>query len=152
MQHLRLSIGFGTVGRWLAGAVHQHQSWLEADCGVDLSIVGVATRAAKAFAIVRMDSTSARCLIARPPDGHWPTILGRVAGESGLDGLAATESDILAEASNASLVVRRIDTPNCADPGLIYPEQSKLVAWRLRISDNQGCFTVGRGIVRQCPL
>ena len=44
MQHLRLSIGFGTVGRWLAGAVHQHQSWLEADCGVDLSIVGVATR------------------------------------------------------------------------------------------------------------
>src|SRR5262249_40791642 len=45
MQHLRLSIiGFGTVGRWLAGAVHRHQSWLEADCGVDLSIVGVATR------------------------------------------------------------------------------------------------------------
>ena len=45
MQQLRLSIvGFGTVGRWLATAVHQRRAWLAAECGVAISLVSVATR------------------------------------------------------------------------------------------------------------
>jgi homoserine dehydrogenase len=100
MRYLRLSIvGFGTVGRWLAGAVHRHRSWLEADCGVDLSIVGVATR--REGFLYREDGFDISALLDRASAGRpladYP---GARRWESGLDGLAATESDILAEASN----------------------------------------------------
>ena len=45
MRQLRLSIvGFGTVGRWLAAAVHRRRAWLAAECGVAISVVSVATR------------------------------------------------------------------------------------------------------------
>src|SRR5262245_1029013 len=100
MQHLRLSIiGFGTVGRWLAGAVHRHQSWLEADCGVDLSIVGVATR--REGFLYREDGFDISALLDRASAGRPLADYPRARRwESGLDGLAATESDILAEASN----------------------------------------------------
>src|SRR5262249_21982817 len=100
MRHLRLSIvGFGTVGRWLAGAVHRHRSWLETDCGVDLSIVGVATR--REGFLYHEDGFDISALLDRASAGRpladYP---GARRWERGLDGLAATESDILAEASN----------------------------------------------------
>jgi homoserine dehydrogenase len=42
---MRLSIvGFGTVGRWLAVAIDRRRSWLAAECGVAVSLFGVATR------------------------------------------------------------------------------------------------------------
>jgi len=45
MRVLRLSIiGFGTVGRWLAEAIHRRRAWLEGECGVAVSVVSVATR------------------------------------------------------------------------------------------------------------
>src|SRR5438552_8999530 len=45
MRQLRLSIvGFGTVGRWLAEAIHRRRAWLEAECGVVVAVVSVATR------------------------------------------------------------------------------------------------------------
>src|SRR5262249_36631039 len=100
MRRLRLSIvGFGTVGRWLAGAVHRHRSWVETDCGVDLSIVGVATR--REGFLYREDGFDISALLDRVSAGRpladYP---GAGRWESALDRLAATESDILAEASN----------------------------------------------------
>src|SRR5262245_34814169 len=102
MQHLRLSIiGFGTVGRWLAGAVHRHRSWLETDCGVDLSIVGVATR--REGFLYREDGFDISALLDRASAGRPLADYPRARRwESGLDGLAATESDILAEAVNTN--------------------------------------------------
>ncbi len=45
MRPMRLSIvGFGTVGRWLVVAIDRRRSWLAAECGVAVSLVGVATR------------------------------------------------------------------------------------------------------------
>ena len=100
MRHLRLSIvGFGTVGRWLAKAVHRHRSWLETECGVDLSIVGVATR--REGFLYREDGFDIGalldCVSAGRPLVDYP---GVRRWESALGGLAATECDALVEASN----------------------------------------------------
>src|SRR5262245_18269934 len=102
MQYLRLSIiGFGTVGRWLAGAVHRHRSWLKTDCGVDLSIVGVATR--RDGFLYREDGFDISALLDRASTGRPLTDYpGARRWESALDALAVTESHVLAEASNTS--------------------------------------------------
>ena len=113
MRHLRLSIvGFGTVGRWLAGAIHRRRSWLEGECGVELSIVGVATRREGflyhegGFDVgALLDRTaSGRALADHPSTRRWKTAL---------EGLAATESDVLAEASNIN--------PREPEPALRHP-------------------------------
>src|SRR5262245_36629607 len=102
MRHLRLSIvGFGTVGRWLAQAVHRRRSWLESECGVDLSIVGVATR--REGFLYREDGFDIGALLDRVSCGQplrdYP---GVRRWESALEGLAATESHVLAEASSTN--------------------------------------------------
>ena len=44
-MRLRVSIvGFGTVGRRLAAAIHRRHAWLEAGHGVDICIVSVASQ------------------------------------------------------------------------------------------------------------
>jgi homoserine dehydrogenase len=102
MRHLRLSIvGFGAVGRWLAGAVHRHRSWLETECAIDLSIVGVATR--RGGFLHREDGFDIPALLdlaaAGRPLADYP---GARRWETALEGLATTESDVLAEASNTN--------------------------------------------------
>src|SRR5215510_7186633 len=121
MRHLRDSIvGFGTVGRWLAGAVHRHRSWLETDCGVDLSIVGVATR--REGFLYREDGFDISALLDRTSAGRpladYP---GARRWESALDGLAATESDILVEASNTN--------PREPEPALSHIRQALQPRW-----------------------
>ncbi len=102
MRRVRLSIvGFGTVGRWLATAIDRRRSWLEAECGVDVAIVAIATRRdgfvyrEGGFDIAALlDSVAARRPLADTPNAQlWHTAL---------QGLAATESDVLAEASNTN--------------------------------------------------
>jgi homoserine dehydrogenase len=102
MRHLRLSIvGFGTVGRWLAEAVVQRQSWLQAECGVAVSLVGIATRRDgfvhrdAGFDIVPLleRASAGRSLADYPGTRRWSTAL---------EGLAQTESDVVAEASNTN--------------------------------------------------
>jgi homoserine dehydrogenase len=100
VRQLRLSIvGFGTVGRWVAAAIHRRRSWLEAECGVELSLVGVATR---------RDG-----FLYRDRGFDIPTLLaangGPLAYQTGthrcgtaIEGLTRTESDLLIEASNTN--------------------------------------------------
>jgi homoserine dehydrogenase len=102
MRHLRISIvGFGTVGRWLAGAIHRRPSWLQAECGVDLSIVSMATR--RDGFLHRENGFDIAALLDRAAAGRsladYP---GARRWETALEGLATTESDVLAEASNTN--------------------------------------------------
>jgi homoserine dehydrogenase len=102
MRRVRLSIvGFGTVGRWLAAAIDRRRSWLEAECGVDVAIVGIAThrdgfvyREGGFDIAALLDGVATRRPLADTPNAHlW---------RNALQGLAATESDVLAEASNTN--------------------------------------------------
>jgi homoserine dehydrogenase len=112
MRHLRLSlVGFGTVGRWLARAVHRRRSWLNAECDVDLSIVSVATRregfvhceGGFDLAVLLDHAAGGRPLMDCPGARRWETALA---------GLGETGSDILAEASNTD--------PRESEPALSY--------------------------------
>jgi homoserine dehydrogenase len=102
MRHIRISIvGFGTVGRWLAGAIDQRRAWLEAECGVDISVVSVATRrdgflhCENGFDIsALLDRVAAGKSLANYPGvRRWDTAVA---------GLAAIESDLVAESSNTN--------------------------------------------------
>src|SRR5262245_32395996 len=102
MRQIRLSIiGFGTVGRWLAEAIHRHRSWLEAECELAVSVVSVATRRGgfihrdaglDILALLKLASAG-RPLADYPGIKRWDTAL---------EGLQMTESDVLAEASNTN--------------------------------------------------
>lgn len=102
MRPMRLSIvGFGTVGRWLAVAIDRRRSWLAAECGVAVSLVGVATRrdgfiyrdAGLDIATLVDLASAGRSLADHPGSCRW---------DSALEGLTKTESDVLAEASNTN--------------------------------------------------
>ncbi|HET8851906.1 MAG TPA: hypothetical protein VFN02_05215 [Ktedonobacteraceae bacterium] len=44
MKQLRLSLlGFGTVGQWLAEALHTQQAWLQQEFGLVVTMISVAT-------------------------------------------------------------------------------------------------------------
>ena len=102
MKHIRLSIvGFGTVGRWLAEAVYRRGTWLERECGVAVSVVSVATRRGgfihceAGFEIPNLlNYLAAGKALADYPGVQW--------WENALEGLASTEYDVLAEASNTN--------------------------------------------------
>jgi homoserine dehydrogenase len=110
MRRIRLAIvGFGAVGRWLATAIWRRRAWLEAECGVAVSIVSVATRGGgfvhygDGFDIPRLLAIAegGRPLAEYPGARQWG---------SALDGLAQSESDVLAEASNTN--------PRVSEPAL----------------------------------
>jgi homoserine dehydrogenase len=102
MRQLRLSIiGFGTVGRWLAAAVHRRHIWLAAECGVAISVVSVATR--RDGFIHRDSGLDIPTLLDLTAAGHPLTDYpGAQRWDTALEGLAQTERDILAEASNTN--------------------------------------------------
>ena len=102
MRQIRLSIvGFGTVGRWLAAAIDRRHAWLEAECGVYVSVVSVATR--RDGFIHRDAGFEIPALLelasARRSLGDYP---GTRRWETALEGLAMTGCDVLAEASNTN--------------------------------------------------
>jgi homoserine dehydrogenase len=101
MRTLRLAIvGFGTAGRWLAAAIHRRRSFLEAECGVSMAIVAVATR--RGGFCYRADGLDVADLLARPAGLRWDDVPGAYWWASAGEGLAAAESDMLAEASNTN--------------------------------------------------
>lgn len=100
MRQIRLAIvGFGTVGRWLAEAVHRRREWLADACGAAVSVVSVATRRdGFVYREGGLDvptllelAAGGRPLAAHPGARRWA---------SALEGLAETEAEVLAEASN----------------------------------------------------
>jgi homoserine dehydrogenase len=116
MRHIRLAIvGFGTVGRWLAEAIHRRRGWLEDACGARVSIVSVATRregfvhraAGLDVPTLLALSASGRPIAAHPGARRW---------ETALEGLAETEADVLAEASNTD--------PRQPEPALSHIQQA----------------------------
>jgi homoserine dehydrogenase len=75
MIPLRLALlGFGTVGQWLAEALHTRRAWLQQEYGVVVTLISVGT--------------------AHPAVTHWTNVL---------EGLQATGGDVLAEATGATL-------------------------------------------------
>src|SRR6059058_6023465 len=112
MKQLCLTLlGFGTVGQWLAEALHIRQAWLQQEFGVVVTVIGVAT--AHHGLIYRDDGLDIPTLLdlvatrqpltAYPNVTHWTDIL---------EGLQATGGDVLAEATGATL--------RQAEPGLSY--------------------------------
>jgi homoserine dehydrogenase len=103
MKPLRLALfGFGTVGQWLAEALHTQRAWLEQEFGLVISVVGVAT--AHSGLIYRDDGLDIPTLLdlvatrqpltAHPKVTHWTNIL---------EGLHIINCDILAESTGATL-------------------------------------------------
>src|SRR6185503_5212385 len=102
MRQIRLSIvGFGTVGRWLAGAIDRRRAWLEAECGVAVLVVSIATRRdGFIYREAGFDIPSLLDLASagRPLDGYP----GIRRWDTALEGLAMTTSHVLAESSNTN--------------------------------------------------
>jgi homoserine dehydrogenase len=89
-------VGFGTVGQWLARTLDSQAERLAARYGVDVTVVGIANaRDGFVHADGGLDLGSAlalagagRTIAELPGARHWPTAL---------DGLRATEADLLVE-------------------------------------------------------
>jgi len=103
MRPLRLALfGFGTVGQWLAEALHTQRAWLQQEFGLVVSIIAVAT--AHHGLISRDDGldiptvldlvATRQPLAAHPKVTHWTNIF---------EGLQAISCDVLAEATGATL-------------------------------------------------
>lgn len=102
MRQLRLAIvGFGMVGRWLASAIQRRRSYLEAECGVGVILVGVGNR--RHGFICRDGGFDIPVLLERAAEGHP---LGAYPGarrwEAAGEGLAETECNVMAEASGTN--------------------------------------------------
>jgi homoserine dehydrogenase len=103
MKQLRLSIlGFGVVGQGLAELLHTKRDLLRRDFDLDITLVGVANSrhgfiySAEGLDIpTLLDLATHRLPLTQHPDvQHW---------ESPLQGLAASDSDVLAEATWTNL-------------------------------------------------
>lgn len=97
MIPLRLALlGFGTVGQWLAEALHTRRAWLQQEYGVVVNLISVGT--AHHGLIYRSDgldiptlldlAAARQPLTAHPAVTHWTNVL---------EGLQATGGDVLAE-------------------------------------------------------
>jgi homoserine dehydrogenase len=104
-------VGFGTVGQWLARVLDEQAGSLEARYGVVPHVVGIAT-AHDGFVYApdgldlkaaRTAARAGRPLADLPGARHWP---------SALDGLRATEADLLVEVSASP--------PGDGEPGLAH--------------------------------
>jgi homoserine dehydrogenase len=112
MKQLRLALlGFGTVGQWLAEALHMQQVWLQQEVGVVVTLISVGTRhhgliyRDDGFDIPTLLDLAAtrQPLTAYPSATHWTNVL---------EGLQVTGGDVLAEATGATL--------RHGEPGLSY--------------------------------
>ncbi len=103
MKPLRLALlGFGTVGQWLAEALHTQGTWLQQEFGLTVTLSSVAT--AHHGLIYRGDGLDIPTLLdlvatrqpltAHPKVTQWMNVL---------EGLQATSGDVLAEATGATL-------------------------------------------------
>ncbi len=112
MKQLRLALlGFGTVGQWLAEALHTRRAWVQQEYGVNVTLISVATghhglisRSDGLDIPTLLDLVATRqSLTAHPSVTHWTNVL---------EGLQVTGGDVLAEATGATL--------RNGEPGLSY--------------------------------
>jgi homoserine dehydrogenase len=104
-------VGFGTVGQWLGRVLGEQASALEARFGLAPRVVGIATGHdgfvyapdGLDLAAARNAAQAGRPLAELPGTRHWP---------STLDGLGATEADLLVEVSASP--------PEDGQPGLAH--------------------------------
>jgi homoserine dehydrogenase len=103
-------VGFGTVGRWLAGALEAQAGRLADRYGVGATVVGVAN-ARDGFvydgdgidlASVLALASAGRSIAEQPGVRHWP---------SAIEGLRATEAELLVEVAAS---------PSDGEPGLAH--------------------------------
>ncbi len=91
-------VGFGTVGRWLVDALDIHSERLGRRYGAELTVVGIANARdgfvydESGIALPAVRALASRPLTELPGVRHWPTAL---------DGLRATEADVLVEVSQS---------------------------------------------------
>jgi len=89
-------IGFGTVGRWLADALDTQAERLESRFGCAVRVVGIAN--ARDGFVYRAGGLNLRSALAAAAAGQPVTAQpGTRAWPSALDGLRATEADLLVE-------------------------------------------------------
>jgi homoserine dehydrogenase len=101
-------VGFGTVGRWLGGALTERGADLTERYGVRFEVVGVANRSEGFFYRENgIDLRGVRSLGELPDVRHWPMAL---------EGLRATEADVLVEVSESP--------PPSGEPGRAHLEEA----------------------------
>jgi homoserine dehydrogenase len=89
-------VGFGTVGRWLAAALDSQAERLADRYGVDVTVVGIAN--ARDGFVHAADGIDLRSALALADEGGSPADLSGVSRwPSALEGLRATEADLLVE-------------------------------------------------------
>jgi homoserine dehydrogenase len=88
-------VGLGTVGQWLLHALHEHASWLESRYAFVPRVVGAGNTSGFVYDECGLDplalvesASEDRPLVELPGAGGWP---------SALEGLEATEADVLVE-------------------------------------------------------
>src|SRR5262249_47484940 len=91
-------VGFGMVGRWLAGALDAQAGWLASRYGLAVSVVGIAN-ARDGFVYdangLDLGSVLGAAAAGRPVTGRRGARVWPIA----IDGLRATEADLLVEAT-----------------------------------------------------
>jgi homoserine dehydrogenase len=139
MKQLRLALlGFGTVGQWLAEALHTRAAWLQQEFGVVVTVISVAT--AHQGLICRehgldlptlLDLVATRQpLTAHPSVTHWTNVL---------EGLQATGGDVLAEATGATL--------RNGEPGLSYIRAALMQGMHVVTSSKGPVALAGRDLL-----
>jgi homoserine dehydrogenase len=102
MRFIRLSIvGLGVVGRWLSESIERRRVWLERECHVRILVVSAATH--RGGFVHRPNGLDVPTLVSLAANGRsLAEHPGVRVWSSAIEGLAATEFDVLAEASNTN--------------------------------------------------
>jgi homoserine dehydrogenase len=113
MKLLRFALlGFGTVGQWLAEALHTRRAWMQHEYGVAVTLISVGTR--RHGLIYRSEGLDIPTLLdlaaTRQPLTAHPSV---TCWANVLEGVQATGGDVLAEATGATL-------RSSGEPGLSY--------------------------------
>jgi len=108
-------VGFGTVGRWVAGALRAQAAQLETRYGAGVTVIGIGN-ARDGFVYhpdgldlgsVLAAAAGGRPITGQPGTRAWPTAI---------DGLRATEADLLVEVTDSP--------PGAGEPGLTHMREA----------------------------
>jgi homoserine dehydrogenase len=108
-------VGFGTVGRWVAGALRAQAGQLASRYGADVTVVGIGN--ARDGFVYHPDGLDLGSVLAAAAGGRPITGQpGALAWPTAIDGLRATEADLLAEVTGSP--------PATGEPGLTHMREA----------------------------